>query len=83
MRLVTYAREGERRLGALYEGSVIDLPDAVGHPAFPPTMEALVARNGGTTLDAAREAFEHDDVMEFAVESPLKLIAAVFQISNR
>jgi 2-keto-4-pentenoate hydratase/2-oxohepta-3-ene-1,7-dioic acid hydratase in catechol pathway len=74
MRLVTYEREGERRLGALYEGSVIDLPDAVGHPAFPPTMEALVFRNGGTTLDAARDAFEHHDPMEFAVEDPHLLV---------
>ena len=74
MRLVTYDREGERRLGALHRGAVIDLPDAVGHPAFPSTMEALVARNGGTTLDAAREAFEHEDVMEFVVESPRLLV---------
>ena len=74
MRLVTYERGGERRLGALHQGRVIDLPDAVGHPAFPPTMEALVARNGGTTLDAAREAFEKDDVLEFAVERPRILV---------
>jgi fumarylacetoacetate (FAA) hydrolase len=43
---------------------IIDLPDAVGHPAFPSTMEALVARHGGTTLDAARSALEHADVLE-------------------
>jgi 2-keto-4-pentenoate hydratase/2-oxohepta-3-ene-1,7-dioic acid hydratase in catechol pathway len=36
--------------------AVIDLPDVVGHPAFPTTMELLVARSGGTTLDAARDA---------------------------
>ena len=82
MRLVTYEREGERRLGGLFRGSVIDLPDAVGHPAFPPTMEALVARNGGTTLDAAREAFEHDDVMEFAVARP-RLLAPILPASLR
>ena len=74
MRLVTYERQGERRLGALFQDHVIDLPDAVGHPAFPSTMEALVARNGGTTLDAARDAFEHEDVMEFAVEDPVLLV---------
>jgi 2-keto-4-pentenoate hydratase/2-oxohepta-3-ene-1,7-dioic acid hydratase in catechol pathway len=74
MRLVTYEREGERRLGALYDDRVIDLPDAVGHPAFPYTMEALVARNGGTTLDAARAAFEHDDVLDFVVEDPRLLV---------
>ncbi|HYU56792.1 MAG TPA: fumarylacetoacetate hydrolase family protein, partial [Actinomycetota bacterium] len=71
---MTYDRGGERRLGALHQGRVIDLPDAVGHPAFPPTMEALVARNGGTTLDAAREAFEHDDVLEFAVDDARLLV---------
>ncbi len=74
MRLVTYERQGERRLGALHEGHVVDLPDLVGHPAFPSTMEALVARNGGTTLDAARAAFEHEDVMEFVVEDPVLLV---------
>lgn len=74
MRLVTYERGGERRLGALFQGRVIDLPDAVGHPAFPSTMEALVARNGGTTLDAAREAFEKEDVLEFVVDRPRLLV---------
>lgn len=56
MRLLTYDREGARRLGAWVGGTVVDVPDAVGHPAFPTTLEALVARNGGTTLDAARAA---------------------------
>lgn len=68
MRLVTYDRGGARRLGAWVEGTVVDLPDAVGHPAFPTTMEALIARNGGTTLDAARDALEHPEyVLEFSV----------------
>jgi 2-keto-4-pentenoate hydratase/2-oxohepta-3-ene-1,7-dioic acid hydratase in catechol pathway len=40
---------------------VVDLPDAVGHPAFPGTMERLVKRNGGTVLDAARAALERDE----------------------
>jgi 2-keto-4-pentenoate hydratase/2-oxohepta-3-ene-1,7-dioic acid hydratase in catechol pathway len=74
VRLVTYEREGERRLGAILDESVVDLPDAVGHPAFPTTMEALVARNGGTTLDAAREALDKDDVGEFAVARPRLLV---------
>jgi 2-keto-4-pentenoate hydratase/2-oxohepta-3-ene-1,7-dioic acid hydratase in catechol pathway len=70
MRLVTYDRGGARRLGAWVEGTVVDLPDAVGHPAFPTTMEALVARNGGTTLDAARDALAHPEyVQEFSVPS--------------
>jgi hypothetical protein len=56
MRLLTYDRGGARRLGAWVGGTVVDVPDAVGHPAFPTTLEALVARNGGTTLDAARAA---------------------------
>jgi len=60
MKLVTYDRGGARRLGAWVAGGVVDLPDAVGHPAFPTTLEALVARNGGTTLDAAREALSDE-----------------------
>ena len=35
---------------------MVDLPDVVGHPAFPATMEHLVRSNGGTVLDAARAA---------------------------
>ena len=75
MRLVTYLRGGARRLGALVEGVVVDLPDAVGHPAFPPTLEALVARNGGSTLDAARVALMQPDVTrEFRVRKPRLLV---------
>jgi 2-keto-4-pentenoate hydratase/2-oxohepta-3-ene-1,7-dioic acid hydratase in catechol pathway len=61
MKLVTYDRAGARRLGAWVAGGVIDLPDAVGHPAFPTTLEALVAHSGGTTLDAARESLSDED----------------------
>jgi hypothetical protein len=65
MRLVTYDRGGARRLGAWVDDDIlIDLPDAVGHPAFPTTMEALVARSGGTTLDVAREALDEPDWWE-------------------
>lgn len=47
---------------------VVDLPDAVGHPAFPGTLEKLVARNGGTTLEAARAALEYPGALvEFSV----------------
>jgi Fumarylacetoacetate (FAA) hydrolase family len=61
VRLVTYDRRGHRRLGAFLEGEVVDLPDLVGHPAFPATMEALVSSNRGSVLDAARAALERDD----------------------
>ncbi len=68
MRLVTFDRGGHRRLGAIFGGEVVDLPDAVGHPAFPPTLEALVSSSRGTILDAARAALERDDVMTHAVK---------------
>ena len=75
MKLVTYDRAGARRLGAWVAGTVVNLPDAVGHPAFPTTLEALVTRNGGTTLEAAREALsDPDTVREFAVPRARLLI---------
>jgi hypothetical protein len=68
MRLVSYDRRGTRRLAAWVGDVVVDLPDAVGHPAFPGTLEKLVARNGGTTLEAARAALEYPDALtEFSV----------------
>src|SRR5438034_2549169 len=68
MKLVSYDRAGARRLGAWVAGGVIDLPDAVGHPAFPTTLEALVAHSGGTTLDAAREALsDQENARTYAV----------------
>jgi hypothetical protein len=71
MRLVTYERRGARRLGATVEGVVVDLPDAVGHPAFPRTMEELVAHNGGSILAAARSALDQPGtVAEFGVFHP-------------
>src|SRR4030067_954586 len=66
LRLVTYDRRGHRRLGALLEARVVSLPDLIGHPAYPNTMERLVVSNVGTVLDAARAALERDDV-ELAV----------------
>ena len=69
VRLVTYDRGGHRRLGAILEGEVVDLPDAVGHPAFPTTLEALVSSSRGTVLDAARAALARDDVWERAREA--------------
>jgi 2-keto-4-pentenoate hydratase/2-oxohepta-3-ene-1,7-dioic acid hydratase in catechol pathway len=68
MRLVTYDRGGHRRLGAILGGEVVDLPDAVGHPAFPTTLEALVSSSGGSVMDAARAALERDDACDRAVK---------------
>jgi 2-keto-4-pentenoate hydratase/2-oxohepta-3-ene-1,7-dioic acid hydratase in catechol pathway len=64
MRLLTYERSGARRLGATVAGAVVDLPDAVGHPAFPRTMEELVAHNGGSILAAARSALDDPEAVE-------------------
>ena len=68
MRLVTYDRGGHRRLGAILEGEVVDLPDAVGHPAFPSTLEDLVSTSRGTVMDAARAALARDDVWSARVK---------------
>jgi hypothetical protein len=68
MRLVTYDRRGHRRLGAILDGRVVDLPDAVGHPAFPTTLEAFVQSSRGTVLDAARAALDRDDVRTHVVK---------------
>ena len=71
MRLITYERGGARRLGAWVGETVVDLPEAVGHPAFPPTMEALVQHIGGSILDAAHDIIEDREVVdEFAVDRP-------------
>ncbi len=70
MRLVTYDRGGHRRLGAILEGEVVDLPDAIGHPAFPSTLEGLVSSSRGTVLDAARAALERDDAWNWRVPRP-------------
>jgi 2-keto-4-pentenoate hydratase/2-oxohepta-3-ene-1,7-dioic acid hydratase in catechol pathway len=67
MRLVTYDRGGARRLGAWAGQQVVDLPQAVGHPAFPTTMEALVARHGGSMLEAARDAMSIPSYVEEAL----------------
>jgi 2-keto-4-pentenoate hydratase/2-oxohepta-3-ene-1,7-dioic acid hydratase in catechol pathway len=80
LRLVTFDRRGHRRLGALLEGEVVDLPDLLGHPAFPTTMEALVAGNGGTVLDAARAALERDEAAAFVVTGA-RLLAPILPTS--
>jgi 2-keto-4-pentenoate hydratase/2-oxohepta-3-ene-1,7-dioic acid hydratase in catechol pathway len=81
MRLVTYDRGGARRLGAWVGRAVVDLPDAVGHPAFPTTMETLVARSGGTTLDAARDALMNPQYLRECRVSDPRLLAPVIPIS--
>src|SRR6266498_4177357 len=81
MRLVTYDRGSARRLGAWVGRAVVDLPDAVGHPAFPTTMETLVARCGGTTLDAARDALVHPEYLGACWVAKPHLLAPVIPIS--
>jgi 2-keto-4-pentenoate hydratase/2-oxohepta-3-ene-1,7-dioic acid hydratase in catechol pathway len=61
---------------------VVDLPDLVGHPAYPTTMERLVVSNGGTVLDAARAALARDDAHEAVVGSP-RLLAPLIPTSLR
>jgi hypothetical protein len=80
MRLVTYDRGGQRRLGAILEGEVVDLPDAVGHPAFPTTLEGLVSSSRGTVLDAARTALGRDDVFDWKVKRP-RILTPLFPTS--
>lgn len=80
MRLVTYDRGGQRRLGAILEGEVVDLPDAVGHPAFPTTLEGLVSSSRGTVLDAANEALRRADIFEHRVKRP-RVLTPVFPAS--
>ena len=81
LRLVTFDRR-HRRLGALLEGKVVDLPALVGHPAFPETMERLVRSSRGTVLDAARAALERDEADAFVVDRP-RLLAALLPASLR
>lgn len=77
MRLVTYDQRGRRRLGAVVDDKVVDLAGVVGHPAFPSTMEALVARPRGTVLDAARAALGRtDELPSWTVARP-KLLAPI------
>ena len=79
MRLVTYDRGGVRRLGALVAGTVVDLPDAVGHPSFPATMEALgrVATEKGSHTFALAPA--GNQVYAFL---PATHRAAIYQASD-
>jgi Fumarylacetoacetate (FAA) hydrolase family len=80
MRLVTYDRGGQRRLGAILEGEVVDLPDAVGHPAFPSTLEGLVSSSRGSVMDAAHGALERDDAWAWRVKRP-RILTPLFPTS--
>jgi fumarylacetoacetase-like protein len=82
VRLVAYQRSGSRRLGALLNDGVVDLPELVGHPAFPVSMEGLVSRNGGTVLDAARYALEREGTQMRLEPSP-GLLAPLLPTSLR
>lgn len=78
---MTYDRGGARRLGTLVDETVVDLPDVVGHPAFPATMEALV-RAGLGALEVAREALDRPGAMDHAVPGG-RLLAPVLPGSLR
>jgi hypothetical protein len=80
MRFVTYDRGGQRRLGAILEGEVVDLPDAVGHPAFPTTLEGLVSSSRGTVMDAARTALVREDAFDWRVKRP-RILTPLFPAS--
>jgi len=71
MRLTTYDREGARRLGAWVGDTLVDLPEAVGHPSFPATLEGLVTRSLGSAMQAATAALSNPDyVAEALVPKP-------------
>ena len=81
MRLVTYAREGDRRLGALSGDAVVDLLGLVGAPGFPETMERLVEA-GDDALSAARDALEQRD-LEPHVVPDARLLVPILPASLR
>jgi 2-keto-4-pentenoate hydratase/2-oxohepta-3-ene-1,7-dioic acid hydratase in catechol pathway len=82
VRLVTFERNGGRRLGALVGDRIVDLPSAVGRPAFPSTMEELV-QAGLPTLDAARQALHGDGVIERFAVPGARLLVPVLPSSLR
>jgi 2-keto-4-pentenoate hydratase/2-oxohepta-3-ene-1,7-dioic acid hydratase in catechol pathway len=82
VRLVTFERDGGRRLGALVGDTVVDLPSAVGLPAFPSTMEELIDA-GPPTLEAARQALNRDDVSERFAVSNARLLVPILPASLR
>jgi 2-keto-4-pentenoate hydratase/2-oxohepta-3-ene-1,7-dioic acid hydratase in catechol pathway len=83
LKLVTYDRGGHRRLGAWLGEAVVDLPDLVGHPAFPTTLEQLVKRNGGTVLEATRAVLERPELVEECLVPGAKLLPPLLPGSIR
>lgn len=79
---MTFDRRGHRWLGALLRGEVVDLPELIGHPVYPTSMEALVRSNGGTVLDAARAALERDDA-DACVVAGARILAPLLPTSLR
>ncbi|MGH2709629.1 MAG: fumarylacetoacetate hydrolase family protein [Actinomycetota bacterium] len=73
MRLVTFARDGGRRLGALVGDAVVDLPDLVGDAGFPQTMEDLVGAGPGA-LATADNALARADGPEHTVRDARLLV---------
>jgi 2-keto-4-pentenoate hydratase/2-oxohepta-3-ene-1,7-dioic acid hydratase in catechol pathway len=71
--LVSYVHEGGRRLGALLDDVLVDLPAAVARPGFPTTMEALVEA-GADAVDAARHALEGSGIERHAVTGARLLV---------
>ncbi|MFM8944079.1 MAG: hypothetical protein ACKOI0_02325, partial [Actinomycetota bacterium] len=82
MRLVTFDRGGRRRLGAILQDRIVDLPGLVGHPAFPTSLESLVQRNGGSLMPAAVAALERGEVDGFVVDAA-RLLPPVLPASLR
>ena len=60
---------------------MVDLPDVVGHPAFPTTLETLVASSGGTVMDAARAALEREDEVKRGVVKQARVLPPLFPTS--
>jgi 2-keto-4-pentenoate hydratase/2-oxohepta-3-ene-1,7-dioic acid hydratase in catechol pathway len=72
VKLVTYERDAARRLGALIEETVVDLPGLIGEPSFPSSMEALVEA-GPEAMSMARSAVD-GDLAGHAVDGPRLLV---------
>jgi 2-keto-4-pentenoate hydratase/2-oxohepta-3-ene-1,7-dioic acid hydratase in catechol pathway len=81
VRLASYADRGMRRLGALTDAGLVDLPAATRRPGFPTTMEALV-EEGASALEEARSALEDPGVGRHAVEDG-RLLAPILPGSLR
>lgn len=61
---------------------LVDLPEAVGHPAFPATLEGLVTRSRGSVMEAARAALDDPDSVEEAWVAPTPRVLAPLSLSE-